>query len=153
MEQKISKKKIEAAFYEYKEKAKRILDDDAKINSLLENLEKKLKTVPAVGTGLADIVIMAEMIKAYVRKEYTEIPVGATIIAVAAVLYFVTPFDLIPDMIPMMGFADDIGVAALSIRLIHEDLMQFKAWQAARDEEILEASAAVAADADYIEEE
>ena len=68
MEQKISKKRIEAAFYEYKEKAKRILDDDAKINSLLENLEKKLKTVPAVGTGLADIVIMAEMIKAYVRK-------------------------------------------------------------------------------------
>ena len=109
--------------------------------------------MPAVGTGLADIVIMAEMIKAYVRKEYTEIPVGATIIAVAAVLYFVTPFDLIPDMIPMMGFADDIGVAALSIRLIHEDLMQFKAWQTARDEDILEASAAGAADADYIEEE
>lgn len=153
MKQKLSKEKIEAVFSEYKVKAKRILDDDAKINSLLENLENKLKTVPALGTGLADIVIMAEMIRAYVKKEYTEIPVGATIIAVAAVLYFVTPFDLIPDMIPMMGFADDIGVAALSIRLIHEDLMQFKAWQAARDGEILEAEAAGAADAEYVEEE
>lgn len=153
MEQKLSKEKIEAVFSEYKVKAKRILDDDAKINSLLENLENKLKTVPALGTGLADIVIMAEMIRAYVKKEYTEIPVGATVIAVAAVLYFVTPFDLIPDMIPMMGFADDIGVAALSIRLIHEDLMQFKAWQAARDGERLEAEAAGAADAEYVEEE
>ena len=35
-----------------------------------------------------------------------------------ALAYFVLPFDAIPDMMPMFGFADDAAVLATALRLV-----------------------------------
>ena len=37
---------------------------------------------------------------------------------VAAIAYFVLPFDAIPDMLPVIGFTDDAAVLATAIRLV-----------------------------------
>jgi uncharacterized membrane protein YkvA (DUF1232 family) len=37
---------------------------------------------------------------------------------VGALAYFVLPFDVIPDMMPLFGFADDAAVLASVIRLV-----------------------------------
>jgi uncharacterized membrane protein YkvA (DUF1232 family) len=37
---------------------------------------------------------------------------------IGALAYFVLPFDAIPDMLPMIGFADDAAVLATAIRLV-----------------------------------
>jgi uncharacterized membrane protein YkvA (DUF1232 family) len=36
----------------------------------------------------------------------------------AALAYFVMPFDLIPDVMPLIGFTDDAAVLAAAIRLV-----------------------------------
>ena len=35
-----------------------------------------------------------------------------------ALAYFVLPFDVIPDMLPVLGFADDAAVLATALRLV-----------------------------------
>ena len=37
---------------------------------------------------------------------------------VAALAYFVLPFDVIPDMMPILGFTDDAAVLATALRLV-----------------------------------
>lgn len=37
---------------------------------------------------------------------------------VAALAYFVLPFDFVPDLLPMVGFADDAAVLATAVRLV-----------------------------------
>ncbi len=37
---------------------------------------------------------------------------------VGALAYFVLPFDVIPDMMPILGFTDDAAVLATALRLV-----------------------------------
>lgn len=50
----------------------------------------------------------------YVPTE-KETPVGAWILMILAVIYLISPVDIVPDFIPVAGHADDflIGAAAL----------------------------------------
>src|SRR5246127_3192868 len=41
---------------------------------------------------------------------------------VGALAYFVLPFDLIPDMMPVIGFTDDAAVLATAIKLVSSHL-------------------------------
>ena len=45
-------------------------------------------------------------------------PVQVKAALVGALAYFVLPFDAIPDMMPMLGFADDAAVLATALRLV-----------------------------------
>jgi uncharacterized membrane protein YkvA (DUF1232 family) len=49
-----------------------------------------------------------------------------------ALAYFVMPFDVIPDVLPLIGFTDDAAVLTAAIRAIATN-MQPEHWQAARD--------------------
>lgn len=40
------------------------------------------------------------------------------LIALGAILYFINPFDLIPDALPGIGYIDDIGVLTLAVQQI-----------------------------------
>ncbi len=37
---------------------------------------------------------------------------------IGALAYFVLPFDLIPDMLPVLGFTDDAAVLATALKLV-----------------------------------
>lgn len=49
-----------------------------------------------------------------------------TITAIGAVLlYFINPFDLVPDMIPVLGMMDDATMIYIGFSLIQDDLIDF----------------------------
>lgn len=47
-------------------------------------------------------------------------------IIVGALLYFINPFDLIPDMTPILGFLDDMTVMALAYRYLTNRSVEMK---------------------------
>ena len=47
---------------------------------------------------------------------HTPMQVKATLMA--ALAYFVLPFDCVPDFLPLLGFADDAAVLAAAIRMV-----------------------------------
>lgn len=102
----------------------------------LERLENKLSRIPKAGKYLSDIPVLISLVKAYVDKTYVEIPVGSIIAIIGALIYFLSPFDVIPDIIPVFGILDDAAVIAFASKLVHEDLMEYKAWRDANKQSL-----------------
>ena len=50
-------------------------------------------------------------------------------IIVAAVLYFLTPADVISDWIPVKGFVDDALVVSVALGAVRDDLDAFMGWE------------------------
>ncbi len=108
--------------------AEKILKE-GKLDELLERLEKKLKVFPKIGDKLSHIPIFVSLIKSYVKKEYTKVPLGTIIAIVSAMIYFVSAVDLIPDFIPIVGYFDDVGVGVVCFNLVESDIKEYIEWR------------------------
>ena len=109
--------------------AEEIVKDVDKTERLLERAEQKLKLIPGVGDTLADVPILISLVRAYVKKEYTDIPIGSILGIVAALLYLLNQFDLIPDFIPGVGYLDDVGILIGAIAMAHDDVEEYRQWK------------------------
>nr|WP_232710347.1 YkvA family protein [Mariprofundus aestuarium] len=68
----------------------------------------------------------------YLAAKHPETPWLAAAIAVAVVAYALSPIDLIPDFIPVIGYLDDLLIVPTGIWLaIH--LIPDPVWQACRE--------------------
>jgi uncharacterized membrane protein YkvA (DUF1232 family) len=47
-------------------------------------------------------------------------------------VYFVSPVDLVPDLLLGLGFADDAAVLALVFVMVRRELAGFRAWEHTR---------------------
>ena len=109
--------------------AEDILKDENKMDHFLQKLEQKLKTVPVAGNALAYVPLMMSLVRSYVKKEYTEPPVTTMISIVVALLYFLSPIDLIPDTIPVAGYLDDAVIISGCLALVRTDLEDYRIWR------------------------
>ena len=48
---------------------------------------------------------------------------------VFALLYVFNPFDLLPDVLPIIGAVDDAAVVGACLLLIERDLRQYRSWK------------------------
>jgi uncharacterized membrane protein YkvA (DUF1232 family) len=72
------------------------------------------------------------LLRAYTKREYTVVPWGSIVMVTIAILYFVSPIDLIPDWLPLAGFVDDAAVILFVIRQLKQDIDGFLAWENAQ---------------------
>ncbi|GAA0229803.1 YkvA family protein [Metaclostridioides mangenotii] len=63
----------------------------------------------------------------YIAYKRTDTPIAAKLIIGATIGYALSPIDLIPDFIPILGYLDDVIIVSLlitlSIKLIPENIM------------------------------
>ncbi len=83
-----------------------------------ENKKRVSGFIAQVGTFL-------RMLKAYINGEYRQIPWRSLLMIIGSLIYFMMPLDLIPDFIPVTGFADDIAIIFLVFNSINEDIEAF----------------------------
>lgn len=110
-------------------KSARILKNKDKVDEILEQVEGKLKTIPKVGEILSHAPVFIQLIKSFITKKYTKIPMGSIIAIFAALLYLVAPLDLIPDFIPAVGYLDDALVFGACMKLVDSDVLEFLKWR------------------------
>ena len=64
----------------------------------------------------------------FIALKHKDTPIGAKIIAAITVGYALSPIDLIPDFIPVLGYLDDIillpALIALTIKLIPHNIFE-----------------------------
>ena len=83
-----------------------------------------------------DFLTMMRMVRAWALRDYRSVPWKSLVYVVAAIVYFVNPIDLIPDVLVGIGFIDDAAVAAAVVRAVHDQLRMFREWEAGSQREL-----------------
>jgi len=69
------------------------------------------------------------LVGAWASGKYRAVPWKTIVLAITAIVYFVNPFDVIPDFIPVVGYVDDGAVIAWVLSSIGEEVNKFREWQ------------------------
>lgn len=72
---------------------------------------------------------LIRLTRAYATRRYTRVPWKTMVYVVGAIVYFVSPFDLIPDFLVGFGLFDDAAVIGWVLRSIKKDLDAFREWE------------------------
>jgi uncharacterized membrane protein YkvA (DUF1232 family) len=123
-----------AAFRRAAIDAEACVRDSTRLRQLVEDAVGKISIIPR--GPFADtwpyLMGMIRLIRDYQRAEYRDISEPNLQIIIAAILYFVSPFDVIPDWVPVLGHIDDAFVVSLALKSVRLDLDTFMAWETAR---------------------
>jgi uncharacterized membrane protein YkvA (DUF1232 family) len=123
-----------AAFQRATADAKSYVQDPERLRRLIEDAVGKINLIPR--GPFADtwpyLMAMIRVIRAYHQGEYRDMSSPHLLIIVAAILYFVSPFDVIPDWIPVFGHIDDAFVLSLALKSVRGELDTFMAWETSR---------------------
>ena len=108
--------------------------DPQRLRKLCEDAVGKINVIPR--GPFADtwpyLMAMIRVIRDHQRGDYQDLPTPKLLIIIAAIIYFVSPFDVIPDWIPVLGHIDDAFVVSLALKSVRADLDTFMAWETAR---------------------
>jgi uncharacterized membrane protein YkvA (DUF1232 family) len=96
-----------------------VSDTGEKIHFVEENLWAKLKKAGKKISFAKDILALFN----YMRDPFVSWHRKA--IVVAALIYFITPLDTIPDIAPLIGYLDDLGVITALLKFLGSELVPY----------------------------
>ena len=110
-------------------RAKSYLGHKEKLRRLLEvTSNKSERYYDSLLAPWESLQIFIRMVRAWVSGSYCA-PAESILMIVAAVIYFVSPFDLIPDGIPVFGLMDDAAVIACVAKANLTAISNFRKWE------------------------
>jgi len=83
----------------------------------------------------AELSAMIDLLRAWTRGDYREVSTSALVTVAAAVLYFFTPLDMVPDFILGLGLFDDAAIIAYVVSALREEIAAFQRWRADQGDE------------------
>jgi len=117
-----------------KQKARKMLDDQEGLKDLAGKSLEKLKTVQIEDETLESLFKLVNtfvrMLSAHLGGTYKDLPWRTLALLVAGLLYFINPFDIVPDFIPVAGLLDDLTFLVLVLKSIRKDVDLFREWEA-----------------------
>jgi uncharacterized membrane protein YkvA (DUF1232 family) len=123
-----------AAFRKATAEAEFYVRDPERLRKLLMDAREKINHIPRgpFAETWPYLMAMIRLIRAYHQGEYRDISLQNLLVVIAAIIYFVSPFDVIPDSVPVFGQIDDAMVARLAMKSAGADLDTFMAWETSR---------------------
>ena len=111
-------------------KASVILKDKAKAGDTIKEALGKAVTNKSDLEGVwAKMLLLFAVAKDYVNGDYTEIPKRSIVAILGGLIYFLSPIDVVPDFIPVLGFIDDVFILNLVYKQVIKDLERYKIWK------------------------
>ena len=86
----------------------------------------------------SDIVTFFPMVWAILRGRY-KMPWSTLFWALLCAIYFVSPIDALPDILPALGIADDGAFIVWVLMRLHQDLVAYRESKTEKPTIILEA--------------
>ncbi len=123
--------RLRRMFLGYRGRARDMLRDPQALEALAIEARKQVSNSPSARIReLGDqIKRLGRLVRAYANGSYRDISVGNIAMVVGAILYFVTPLDLVPDAIPGAGLLDDATVFAFVLARLDLELVRFAEWE------------------------
>lgn len=89
-----------------------------------------LVSLPIIGGTVADVQDIISMLDDYYHGRYKKLPVSVILGSVAIVAYLLSPFDIVPDSVPFLGFIDDAFIINIVLELcVDKELERYRNWR------------------------
>ncbi|MBX2965486.1 MAG: DUF1232 domain-containing protein [Cyclobacteriaceae bacterium] len=114
-------------------KASRLFGRHGRITTLLSQLAVKLgrmdKNELSFRKAKAKLDVLARLVRAYANGRYSAVSWKTMATILAAIIYVVNPFDLIPDVAPVIGLTDDFSILVWVYSSVQGEIDKFVAWE------------------------
>lgn len=111
--------------------ASQLIKNPKKLLALVDSATRKAKKYQ--GKALAQtwqtLSASFRLLKAYAKREYTDIALQKLILIIAAVSYFLMPFDAIPDFLINVGMIDDVALLIWTFKTVKDEIEKFRLWE------------------------
>ncbi|GAB3309942.1 YkvA family protein [Hymenobacter humi] len=97
------------------ETADKLADKESKTNKFQQLFEIALTLV--------------RMVRSYISGEYREVPTSTMVSGLAVLLYILSPLDLVPDFIPVVGFLDDLSLVGWFVSKFSGEITKYREWE------------------------
>ncbi len=122
--------KFTETFEQAKIRARIQLQNTKDLLNLNQAVEEKIqKSKEKISHSLDDLYTLLRLVAAYAGGEYREIAIRSMVSIVAALIYFLSPMDAIPDFVTGFGFIDDMAVLAFVIKTFKQEIDRFIVWE------------------------
>jgi len=101
-------------------------EDLDKVKASSETAEKKSKSL---GEQIEAFQLLWSLLHDYWSGKYRAVPWKLIAAIGFAVTYLVSPLDVIPDYLPILGFVDDAAVFSLVISSFQSEIDAYRKWK------------------------
>lgn len=122
-----------AIFSLFVKRASRLLGKPFKVVTVLNEAADKLADEKSKSNKFKQLfetaLTLVRLVRRYASGEYRQIATSTIVSGLAVLLYVLSPIDLIPDFIPVLGFLDDLSLVSWFIGKFHGELTRFREWE------------------------
>jgi uncharacterized membrane protein YkvA (DUF1232 family) len=116
-------------------RAESYVGHEEKLSCLLEKATRKSEKCYQFLLGpWESLQIFLRLLRAQLAGKFRA-PADSIVTVIAAVIYFVSRFDLIPDSIPVLGLIDDAAVVTYVAKANLTLISTFRTWEILRDKD------------------
>jgi len=113
-----------------KDGAQNITEKDVeKVINKSDEIQKKFSAKGPLARFIEDGRLLIAIVKDYRLGAYRKVPYGVIASIVFTLIYVLNPFDLMPDVLPLIGQLDDVAVMGACLILVEQDLQKYKDWK------------------------
>ena len=118
-------------FQNYLRRADLLVNSRERLRDLATQATGKLSGVASIriDTVRDQLNLCIALVRSWMRGEYDGVSRQTIVAVTAALLYFVVPFDLIPDFLLGWGFVDDASVVGYVMAMLAAEMDAFRQWQ------------------------
>lgn len=118
------------------ERATKLLGRPFKVVTVLNEVATKLADAESKNNKFQQLFDVAQtlvrLVRRYASGEYRQISTTTIVSGLAVLLYVLSPIDLIPDFIPVVGFLDDLSLISWFVVKFQGEITRFREWEKAR---------------------
>ena len=103
--------------------------DIQKVISRSEEIQRKFSAKGPLARFVEDGKLLIAIVKDYWAGAYRQVPYGVIASSVFTLIYVLNPFDMVPDVLPLIGQLDDVAVLGACLLLVEHDLHNYKDWK------------------------
>lgn len=128
-----------AFFKKAYENASEKVKNNRMMNALLGTVFNKMESKNSNTTFAkltSKLSSMISLVRHYINGSYRDVETKSIVLVTAGLIYFLSPIDLIPDFLPIIGYADDIALLTYIFSSLSGEIERFELWKLNRNADI-----------------
>lgn len=122
-----------ALFSVFLNRAGKLLGRPFKVVLVLNEVANKLASKDSGDNKFRQLFDVARtvvrLVRNYVSGSYRQVETGTIVSALGVLLYTLSPIDLVPDFVPIVGFLDDLALLSWFVEKFQGEIIRFREWE------------------------